>query len=242
MDTPRIRPFAPTRFVALSLAGALLAAAAALLASVEFNTHTAIAGGGGAGCFPTSGVVCTVKGQQAFADFSSESPDACTITDVQVAPFDSVVRPAQGQGGQFVLIMITQENVCGTFSYISASNVDPVTNVPDFTGTFQANSGSMLNTASLVGSAPMFDPLDNIQFTSTINVAWTGFGPTTTFVDSFHLRSAGLVMNEHVQGSDRQAEASGVVTGPTGTNLASTPTLNADLTSSSGGTVSLSRP
>lgn len=241
MGTLRFGPFARRRPLAITLVGALLALAVALIASGELNARTAFGAGGGGGCFASAGPVCTVKGHQAFADFTSQSSDGCTLTDVQVAAFDSVVRPAQQSGGQFVLVMLNEENFCqGT--YIFADNVDPNLQAPVFTGTFQFNSGPDLNTASLTGTAPMFDPIDNIQFVSTINVAWSGFGPTTTFLDSFHLRSPGLMLNEHMQGASRQAEASGTVSGPANENLASTPTLNGDLSSNSGGTVSLSRP
>ncbi len=246
MEIFRFRPLGNNRrILALTLAGALLATAVALIASMELNIHTAIGAGGGGFCFPSSGPACTVKGHQAFADFSSQSPDGCTVTDLSVAAFDNVVRPTQTQSSQFVLVMLTEETFCPTFNFTFAQNIDPITEAPDFAGTYQFNSGELLSTASVIGSAQMygFDSMGNpIQFTSSINLAWSGFGPTTSFLDSFHLRSPGMMLMERSQGSSRQAEVSGSVTGPNAQNLAIIPTLNADLSNVSGGTIALSHP
>jgi hypothetical protein len=75
---------------------------------------------------------------------------------------------------------------------------------------------------------------------STVTLTLRGYGATTTFIDSSHVRTAGFMMNAHFHGTRRSAEASGVVTDEAGGNLAAVPTLNASLQNSSNGTVVLS--
>ncbi|TMD21901.1 MAG: hypothetical protein E6I98_00970 [Chloroflexi bacterium] len=111
---------------------------------------------------------------------------------------------------------------------------------PIFNGT--ALFGTKLDTASVNGSAPMFDINTGLQaFTSNVNVVWTGFGPTTTFIDSFHVRTTGVLFIAHSNSTSRGAEASGTITDIAGNNDASVPTLNAQLQNATQGSISISK-
>lgn len=229
------------RLVAVGLAMLGLTAVVAILAVtfLAFNAHPAFgSGSGGGGCFSTSGPVCTFKDHQAFADFSSVSSDGCIFTDAYVQTFENLTSPGR-VASQTVYLNISQWDNCTGTLIMGASNFDPSTWQPNFTGTVQF--GTQLSTASINGTAAMFDYNTGAQiFTTTINVSWTGYGTTSTFVDSSHFRSPGFLMNSHFTGTNRSAEASGTFTDQSGTNLATPPTLNANLNNDTGGTVQLS--
>jgi hypothetical protein len=76
-------------------------------------------------------------------------------------------------------------------------------------------------------------------FTSTINMTWQGFGPTSTFIDNSHIRTPGFLLNSHFMGTSIAAEASGALTDGA-SNLATAPTFNAVLENASSGTVTIS--
>ncbi len=230
------------RLIAVSLSALGLTAVVAILAVtfLALNTHTAFgSGSGGGGCFSTTGPVCTFKGNQAYADFSSVSADGCIYTDANVSPYESLTNPGR-VASQTVYVTESQWNNCtGQFIW-GASNMDPSTWTPTFNGTVQF--GSQLSSATVNGTAPMFDYTTGAQvFTATLNVTLKGYGPASTYVDSSHYRSPGFVMSTHFNGSSRQAEASGVFTDQAGDNLATPATLNAYLSNASGGTVQLFR-
>lgn len=247
------------RLAVVTLSSVAVAALVGALgvAVLTLNAHTAFgSSSGGGGCFSTSGPVCTYKDHTAYADFGSVSADGCLFTDAFVQAFDNLTSPGHA-AGQSVYVNINVWNYCATgttgasgFSscgpgcggglVYSVSNADPVTYVPSFTGTVQF--GSSFSSASVTGTATMFDNFTGAPaFTSTVNVAWHGYGPTSTFIDSSHYRAPGFLMIAHSTGTSSGAEASGTVTGQSGTNLATPATLNAALYDVSGGQVQLSR-
>ena len=227
----------PHRLLAGGLAGAMLVAVVSVLAATALNSRTAMGSGPG-GCFATTGPACTFKDHVAFADFGSVSPDKCNFTDAFVNPFEALTSP--GRAATTVVFVSVMKFNCLTNTFESASNIDPATGNPVFNGTVQF--GTNLDTAAINGSAPMYDASSGLQtFTSTINVTWQGFGPTSSFIDTSHFRSPGLMVNSRFMGTSRMAIASGVITDETSANLASAPSLNADLENDSSGTVFLSR-
>jgi hypothetical protein len=226
------------RLVAAGLTAVLVVLAIGL---VSLNARPALgAGSGGGSCFSTTGPACTFKGNNASAEFSSVSADGCIFTDVFAQPFTNLTSPGRTTT-QAVGIAISKFDDCqGGLLLENVSNFDFATGMLIFNGTLQF--GSMLDTAAIIGSAPMFDNLTGMQlFTSTINVSWHGYGPTSKFIDTSHVRQPGFMMNSHFTGVSRSAEASGVVTDETGTNLATPATLNANLSDNTGGTVQFSR-
>jgi hypothetical protein len=240
----------------LALAGCTTMVAVLATAFLYFNAKTALgsSSGGGGSCFPTSGPVCTFKNNVAFADFGGVSSGSSvssnsgvggggggcgTFTNVFVQPMQSLTRPGN-TASQVVFVSISQYDSCTGMQLVGASNTDPNTFAPDFTGTIQFGTG--LSTATVNGTAPMFDFFTGAQvFTTTINVTWQGYGPTGTSIDSSHFRAPGYIVNSHFHGSSRAAEASGTLTDGTGANLATPPTLNADLSNASGGTMLLAK-
>lgn len=51
--------------------------------------------------------------------------------------------------------------------------------------------------------------------TLTLNVKWTGQGPITRSVSTFHMKTAGFSLSSHFNGTDRAATATGTVNGRT---------------------------
>lgn len=246
---PVVRP-ARRRLIAAGLAVAVAAAAVAVLAAVSLNTRTAAGAGGGGGCFgtTTTAPVCTFKNHAAFADFSGVVQAAplaggggggggCIATDSFVQAFESLTSPGRISTTN-VFVSINSFNFCTGQQLECAGNFDPNTGASLFTGTVQF--GLDLTTASVNGTAPMFDPCTGASFTSTINLSWQAFGPTSSFIDSNHFRAPGFLVNSHFMGVSREAVSSGVFTDESGANPASTPTTNADVENDSGGSVALS--
>jgi hypothetical protein len=226
---------------------------------LALGAHTAFgSSSGGGGCFSTGGPVCTYKDHTGYADFGSVSPDGCLFTDAFVQPFENLTSPGHN-ASQSVYVNINVWNYCtsatggtsgtsgfsscggGCGGYVSSvSNVDPVTGIPAFTGTVQF--GTQLSSATVNGTATMFDNFTGAQvFTSTINLSWHAYGPSSTFIDSSHYRAPGFLLNTHSHGTSSAAAASGTFTDQSGTNLATPATLNASLNNDSGGQVQLSR-
>jgi hypothetical protein len=196
-------------------------------------------GTGGGGCFSSNGPSCTFKGHNAFADFGSVSPDGCVFSDASVFVFDNFTNPGR-VSTKAVQVNINVFNNCTGMSIESLSNIDPSTFLADFTGSFTFGTG--LSSLTLNGTAPMFDNFSGAPSgTATLSLTWKGYGPTFTFEDNNHSRSPGFALNSHSKGASRSAEASGTFTDPSGTNFASTPTLNADLGNAQGGTVQFSK-
>ena len=236
------------RVTALGLAAAVLAAAVAVVAAFSLNTHSAAGAGGGGGCFATTGPVCTFKSHTAFADFSTVSAFAgggggggCVATDAFVQPFESLSMPGQNSAVS-VMVSLSTFNFCNNTQSECAGNFDPNSGAPLFTGTVQF--GLDLTTATVIGTATMFDPCATspaaASFTTSIDLTWQAFGPNSTLIDNSHLRSPGFILNSHFKGISRQAVASGVLTDATGANRASSPTDNADIENASSGTVLVS--
>jgi hypothetical protein len=152
--------------------------------------------------------------------------------------FETLQRPGKTTT-QMAFVFISEID-CNNILLEEASNLDPNTGTPNFTGTIQFGTG--LTTGVMNGTATMFDIVSNTSFTTNINVTWQGFGPTTTTLDNSHIRGAGFMVSNHFHGTDREAEASGTFTNADGSNLAASPTDNADISDSSGGTVILTKP
>jgi hypothetical protein len=235
MQTLRIRRFGSRRLVAAGVAGALLASVAAIAATVMLSV--APAAGAGGGCFSSTSVpVCTFKNLTAFAHFGLVSDDKCTFTDTFVQPVQALTSPGRGES-TFVFISISELNMCQNTD-VQVANFDPVTFMPVFNGTAQIDS--KLGSASVVGTAPMFDFNGNLIYTATVNVSWLGIGPIDSMIDNNHFRSAGFMVNEHFNGQSREAMASGTLTDPAGANVAATPTTEADMENATGGSIFLS--
>ena len=225
--------------VGLALVGLAAVVAILFVAFSPLGARVAHGSGSGGGCISTTGPVCTFKSTNAFGNFDSVSSDGCLFTFASVQPFDSLTRPGNSTS-QAVMVVINKFDNCQGIVLENASNFDPSTGQSDFTGTIQF--GTKLSTATVVGTAPMFDATSGaLLFTTSINVTWQGFGATTTFINDAHSRSPGFIFNTHSNGDSRMAEASGTLTDETGANLATPATLNAQLDDASSGTVQITK-
>jgi hypothetical protein len=241
MSTRTISLRGKRRLMASLLAVAGFTAMVAILAAVVLhaNARVALGSGSGGGCISTTGPVCTFKDNQAFADFGGVSSTGCIFTEANIQPFQNLTRPGNITS-QAAIVFIEKFDFCNGVPLEEASNFDKAGGAPNFTGTIQF--GGDLATARVSGTASMFDFISNTPFTATIDVAWQGFGPTTTFIDNSHFRAPNFIVNSHFSGTTRGAEASGSLTDETGANLATSPTLNAGLNNARGGTVQITGP
>lgn len=207
---------------------ALMVVAAIVVATIAtIGVRTALGAGGGGGLCQPNGAspACTVKAHNAFAEFESVSPDGCVLSDTSVQAFEAMTKPGQGPALAVFVMTFAFNNCTGEFAG-GGSNIDPSTGTPLFNGTAQYSTP--LNTATVSGTAPMFDDFGNPAFTSTVNVSWQAFGPTTTYIDSTHFRIPGSYMTmSHDNSNTRNAVANGVVTDANGNNSTTTPSLQA---------------
>jgi hypothetical protein len=225
--------------LALGLAVVGLVAVVAAVTVVPGLGRTAHASGnGGGGCVATTGPACSFKEHSANANFGTVSSDTCPIiTTASINVFESLQLPGK-TGSQSIFLFISQFD-CNNNQLEGADNFDPNTGLPSFTGTIQFGGG--LTTAKVNGTANMFDFVSGMSFTTTINVTWQAFGPSTTFIDSSHNRGPGLIINMHFHATDRAAEASGMVTNMDNSNIAASPDPAADINNSTGGTVLINK-
>lgn len=225
--------------IGLTSVGLTMIVAVLAVALLAFNARTAYgSGSGGGGCFSTTGPACTFNGHQAYADFNSVSADGCIYSDASVQPFDNFTNPGH-VAKQSVFVFFSEYDQCTNTLIEGASNIDPTTGLAVFNGS--AQFGDALSSVTVNGTATMFDFYTGSQVsTSTVNLTWKGYGPTSTFMDNSQYRAPGFFMRTHFSGASRSAEVSGVVTDATGTNLAASPSLYASVDDSSGGTVEMS--
>lgn len=238
---PSIR-FASARSSRLLIVlGAVLLAAALTLGAAEVGgMRTALGAGGGGGLCQPTGPVCTTKAHNAFADFEGVAADGCTFVDASVQAFEALTEPGHTTG-TFVFVIMSEYNNCTNTFIAAASNVDPndPNAVPAFNGTAQFSTP--LGSASVVGTATMFDDTGvAAPWTSTINITWHGYGPTTTYIDTFHARTPGqFLILSHTHSTSQNAETTGVISDQAGNNLASVPTLDALIQNATDGSVTI---
>ncbi|HEY1389817.1 MAG TPA: hypothetical protein VGF38_14855 [Ktedonobacterales bacterium] len=231
------------RLITVILAAVALITVIAVVAFNASHTKTAYGAGNGHGagiCSPNS-PVCTDKGNSAFAVFDHVSSDGCIFTQVSVQPTTNLSHPG-GNDSQSVFVFISKYDQCNDVQLEAGGNSNPTTGAdPEFTGTI--DFGANLSTGTLTGTAPIYDnTTGDLLFTATINVTWNGYGPTTEEIESDHFHSPGEIMNMHIHGTSRNAEAAGTFTDETGTNVITEPTLNAVMFDSKGSQIIIFRP
>ena len=215
--------------VALLVAGLMLGAAGVA------GLRTAFADGPGSLCQP-NGPACTTRSNDAFVDFEGLAADGCTFVDASVQTLQITTMPGN-ETATYVFVIFSEFDTCtGTF-IASASNQDPSTGLPVFNGSAQFSTP--VGTASVTGTAPMFDTFGNPStWASTIDITWQGYGPTTTSTDIFHAGQPGVFFTlSHNHATTQNAAATGVFTDEAGNNLAAVPTLDALVAQATGGSV-----
>jgi len=237
MSVRTMLPLGKRRLVAAGLTVMTVTAVVALLALVAllpFRAKTALGSGtGGGGCVSTPQPVCTFHNNSATADFGSVSSDGCIFTEAFIQAFDSLTHPGK-VNTQSVFLFVSSFDNCNNVQLEAASNSDPTTGAPSFTGTIQF--GSKLTTAQVNGTATLFDFIANTTRTATIQLTWQGFGAITHSIDSSHFHAPGFLVNSHFNGTSRAAEVSGTLSDGT-TEFAAAPSLTAELDNAKSGTV-----
>jgi hypothetical protein len=232
------------RLVAITLSVATLTAAVAVVAVMVLGAKTALGSGtgGAAECFGGTGgtqPTCTFKEGTAFVDFGNVSSDGCIFTDAQVSLYSNLTVPGRA-ATKNVGIMLSRFDYCGSGSYVQATDFDPNTGESTFTGSFQIASN--LSTATVNGTATMYDLVSGVQvFTTTVNLTLTGYGSASNYSDNQHFQAPGYVENDRFTGASRSAEVSGVFTDQSGNNMMPMPTTYGTLLNASGGTVVIIR-
>lgn len=226
------------RVVAAILASITLAAVVAAVLVTSFHTKPAF--GASAGLCTPNAPVCTENGNAAYAMFDNVSSDGCIYTEVDVQPVTDLAQPGSN-GYQSAMVFITKYDSCNNMEIEQGTNEFAPSAQAAFNGTL--TFGENLSTGSMVGTAPIYDVnTGNLLYTTSINMTWQGYGATTKSLDSEHFFSQNIVMNMHINGSSRTAEASGTVTDETGSNVITGPTLNAALFNMTGSQVEVFLP
>jgi hypothetical protein len=85
----------------------------------------------------------------------------------------------------------------------------------------------------------MFDTFGNPStWTSTIDITWQGYGPTTTSTDIFRAKQPGVFFTlSHNHVTNQNAVTTGLFSDEAGNNLAAVPTLDALIAEGTGGFV-----
>jgi len=157
------------------------------------------------------------QGLTAQAEFSSTQ--GCIETVVYVLATDGRVKTDPGG----------PEAASGAESYIFQSDTCTQTQLRAAYGfavlapdEFQIDE--RFTAATLTATIEVFDDVSGTSMPVAISVRWTGYGDTFSQDDRFHVKEPGLKVNFHLDGTFRQATASGIVSDGT-TNLTPEPAL-----------------
>lgn len=192
--------------------------------------HSAQASGGGGGC-PVIGnkTVCTFKGLQANASFSSNN--GCISTEVDLSALQDVSQsPTDPSAGTtFVTADFLQFDTCQGIQVADAfGEVSGVT--------FQGDQA--LTAASLTATIPLNNVDGSPAPTLTVAVTWQGFGANTTEIDTTFIHSPGFTYRARSQSVTRSASATGSISD--GVNEYVTgPTLSADVSMAQNGSITV---
>jgi hypothetical protein len=214
------------RTLVLAVGGVLILAVVGVAGVVGYNmqhtaapAHASGVGGGGPCVVQTGGApVCHFKGFTADANYSSVDRSTCSngiYTYFAVQVFDGVqINPSSSTTGDpLVYVYFSQYNNC-TYSnnwyYGETTTADIKT-----TG----NLGS----ATVKATVPLADWNQNPGPTVTVDVAWTGFGDTSSVMDVQSRRDGGLMTISRFTASNRMAVVSGTISdGTTAYTIATT--------------------
>jgi hypothetical protein len=157
------------------------------------------------------------KGQTAQAEFSATQ--RCVQTVVYVLASDGRFKtdPGGPEAASGAEIYIFGFDVCTQTQLLAAFGFAVL--APD---EFQIDE--QFTAASLATTIEVSDDVSGTSFPVAVSVSWTGFGDTFSQDDRFHLKEPGLKVNFHLDGTFREATASGTVTDGT-TNLTPEPAL-----------------
>lgn len=182
------------------------------LALAAFGQHSTASAGGN----------FKFRGDTADAFFSTF--DGCVFTDVFVFASDGINQSPPGPGGASsgANLFISQYDVCTDTQLLAAEGFASLA-----PSDFQV--GGKLSSASLSANVGMFDYVSSTPFDVSVNLTWTGNGPTVRQSSSSHFSSPGCKVHSRFRGTFRGAEVSGTVSDgvtnytpdPTGGSIAS---------------------
>jgi len=157
------------------------------------------------------------KGQTAQAEFSSTQ--GCIQTVVYVLATDGRFKtdPGGPEAASGAESYIFQSDVCTQTQLLAAYGFAVL--APD---EFQIDQ--QFTAASLTATIEVSDDVSGTSFPVAVSVRWTGFGDTFSQDNRFHLKEPGLKVNFHLDGTFREATASGTVSNGT-TNFTPEPAL-----------------
>jgi hypothetical protein len=221
----RPRHFRRPRLLAISAVVGVLAIAAVvatlvLLPSLSRPVH---ASGTGGGCFPTSGPVCTFKGQTGFATF--EGTTSCTVTDIFVFANANFTRSgAATQTSTMVNLSTEVYNSCTqSFSEGFGQSFNPTV---QSSGTLTVQGTVDVQTFNSDGTTS--------TTTYTVDLTWKGFGKSSRQVDSSHFQSPGFITQSHFTGTTQSALVTGTLSDGTTNFAGGSPTFGESLGADSG--------
>jgi hypothetical protein len=219
--------FRRTRLLAISAVLGFLAVSAlfATLVVVPLLSGPVHASGtGGGGCTPTSGPVCTFKGQSGDATF--ESTTSCTVTDIFVFANANFSRSGgTTQTSSFLNLSTEVQNTCtGAFSEGFGQAFNP---------TVQSTSDGLTVQGS-VDVQTYNDDGTTSTTTYSVDLTWKGFGKSSRSVESSHFQSAGFVTQSKFTGTTQSALVTGTLSDGTTNFAGSSPTFGETLSADSG--------
>lgn len=194
------------------------------LAMTAFAQHGAAnAGGGGSFNF---------RGPSALANFSSVDPSGCVQTEVLVIGSDWVnrVEPGPTDPFSFASVTVSQYDFCNGVQLLLAYG--DATPLPE--QGFQISN--QLDSATLDGTAYMFDEVSGTNFNMDVHLTWTGSGERTRSNFHSNIHSPGCLINSRSNGTSRVAQAVGTISDGV-TNFIPQPSYDASLVMVRAGTV-----
>lgn len=196
-----------------------------LLATFSPDTF-ASAGGGGGGTY-------RFKGLGANAFFSSLDPSGCVSTDVYVYASEQMVKdqPGSGNSSSGVSIFISQYDFCTGTQLLAADGYTSLA-APDL------EVAKKLDAAALKATVSMYDYISGNWFDVAVGVNWAGTSAIGQQSNQSLYRFEGCHQKYQNKSTFRWGQATGSISDGA-TQFAAGTSVNADVYSSKGGSVSV---
>jgi hypothetical protein len=183
----------------------LLAGGATIFA---INNHSAHASGSGGGyCIPNTGPSCTFKGATANVDVEQWDATGCEVTSAGIFATQNITHPttAGGYQGPSASVHIYRYNYC-------TNDTSTAIDAWGFADNSNFTASGDLSSASVSGTAMLFDYYTNTTIPATFDVSWKGVGDLTKTIQSFHSRTLHTISHYHTTGDSRMGIATGNIT------------------------------
>ena len=162
-----------------------------------------------------AGDILHIQGPSVWANFSSSQGCVETSVFANFNPYRVQFPPGSGVAQEnYSVVAISQFDTCQGIQLVDAYGFGYVG--ADLPGGQESYIAKGLESARLKTTIPAFDQVSGNTYDVSIDLTWTAIGPPIRTNTHSHFKAPGLIVNEHFNGTNREAECSGTVDYGTG--------------------------